>query len=342
MLSYEQSVQVLQLLYPREPQMQTLAFGILGGLDIGQQSHLLRSKPLKLILHTERTSWEHFSNYTQIQHQCIDLTEDWDAQWIAKLLVTAPNVFLVGSTDVWSVQVASKASSDNTNLWIARNVRGDTWTDADFSSVFSTIDLHNGQILIIGDIKDISLEEILKLALSEHCAYFSNSAGVESKVQNWLNHIRRPSLRKSWPILLSERKKYFWMAVQMFSQIYQSQDVAHREKYIQFLRHASEKIAIPELREIAVLFHSSMELWQLLGACLLDDESAVLQGIAKNSSEILQRETDSLLREFLLEKQPIDVDARLQLLADSVERILYCEQQAFRDISVVLQQKSYA
>ena len=167
---------------------------------------------------------------------------------------------------------------------------------------------------------------------AEQVAYFQNATGVERKVQNWINHIRRKSLRKSWPELLKKRRHYFWMTQQLYLGIINSGDVGNREKYVEFLRFLAQKFDIPELSKIALGFRRSIQNWTVLAMTLLDGSSS---GIAEVSSP---HELEGNLALFLENENELDVNFRLEVIENSLLEILKIERETFAKIGSVLQQ----
>jgi len=147
-------------------------------------------------------------------------------------------------------------------------------------------------------------------------------------VQNWLNHIRRKSLRKSWPSLLAKPKHYFWMAQQLQSEISKDGDSANREKYVEFLRLLSTQLHCPEIAELALDFRRSVQRWSVVALSLLDDSFAdLLTGnLSENQSKFVALDIE------------LDVDLRLELVADSLIEILDIERNAFTALGKIVQQ----
>ena len=337
--------QILQFLYPDAKEWEYLSFGLLGGLDIGQQSHLLRKHPLKLQIHTFRHNFQDLCHLLNIPYQELPIAADWKSEDIQNILKKVQNVFWVQGNQVWRLQ-------GHFTGWCGQALDGRIQNSSQFHFDDSQ------RLILLGDFHQMPMKSVLKLVLAEQCAYYSNSTGVEMAVNNWLNLIRRPSLRKSWPSLLSVPRHYFWMAVHLYSQIHLENDVAYRERYVQFLRVASEYLEVPKLQEIALLFRKSISIWQVLGSVLLDSSSKALSQISKPHPKALDSkkttntdhtetimEMESIyelwvhdqLALFLTESIDLDIESRLFVIEDCLKKILQAEQEAFQQIAIVLQ-----
>ena len=89
--------------------------------------------------------------------------------------------------------------------------------------------------LIMMESVDSTFSEVLHLVLSEQAAHFLNATGIQEQLITWNHHLRRPSLRKSWPSILEDGGNYYWAALQVHHEIIAYSDVAFRELYIQFI-----------------------------------------------------------------------------------------------------------
>lgn len=313
----ELMITLLEYLHPQE-NWQNIKFGILGGLDADYQCNLLRSRPIRLQIQTNRVDFYYLSRVLQVPYYSIScgLTHDnW--QEVQNLQEDFSDVFIFTEKDIFEVQdgyvinISQKNSSPihHTN-WL--------WTE-------------NMSLYAVEGLRFLTPKEIILLCLAEQVAYFQNANGVERNVQNWINHIRRKSLRKSWPELLKKRKHYFWMTQQLYSGIIRSSDVANREKYVEFLRVIAQKFDIPELANIALGFRRSIQSWTVLAMALLDGSAA---GIAEISSE---HELEGNLSLFLKDGKELDVTFRLEVIEAALQEILKIERETFIKISRVLQ-----
>ena len=117
---------------------------------------------------------------------------------------------------------------------------------------------------LIENVSARSIQEIIHLVLSEQCAHFINSIGVEAQVKTPLNHIRRPSLRKSWHSILSEMTDYYWASVQHTTKSMQKRMLLLKV-HIQFLLQCAEYSHCPDLKAMALDFRRSQRYWKHSG-----------------------------------------------------------------------------
>lgn len=310
-------ITLLEYLHPAE-NWQSLAFGILGGLEVDYQCNLLRSRPIRLQIITNRIDFHYLSRVLQLPYYstpCSSEVDNW--QEVQHLKEEFSDVFIFTSTEIFEVQ---KDCLVKVSTKEATSIHRSNWVWSDQMSIYA-----------VEGLREISSKEIILLCLAEQVAYFQNSTGVERKVQNWINHIRRKSLRKSWPELLKKRRHYFWMTQQLYSGIMDSADVGDREKYVEFLRVLAQKFDIPELAKIALGFRRSIQNWTVLAMALLDGSST---GIADVSSP---HEQEGNLALFLANDQDLDISFRLEVIENSLQEILEIERETFRKIGQVLQ-----
>ncbi len=304
----------------------TLAFGLLGGVDVGQQSNLLRDRPVRVQVQTHRASFQRFCQTLQLGFEEYNLHNQWTVDEVDDLLDMTDNVFYINKKGVWKLCVDDES---DTAVWWAENRVGKVWHREKFSPK------RGEKIWLVEDVSTRSMQEIIHLVLSEQCAHFINSTGVESQVQNWLHHIRRPSLRKSWANILTESIDYYWAGVQLYHEIHSGEDVAFRERYIQFLLSCAEYLHCPDLKSMALDFRKSQRYWTQLSTVLLEETSQMLKQIPEldwtNTQYIF--ESASL---FEKEEFQENLDARLVLMEESIVRIVNSERRFFIVVSEVL------
>ena len=311
-------LQLLEYLHPMED-WKALQFGILGGLDIDYQCNLLRSRPIRLQILTSRIDFNYLATVLQLPYfgmSCSDDENNW-AETI-RLQEEFSDVFILSEDEVFHVQsehIIRVSKKDS------KPIHHSNWKWSEEMSIYA-----------IEGLREMSSLDIILLCLAEQVAYFQNATGVERKVQNWINHIRRKSLRKSWPELLKKKKHYFWMTQQLYSGILDGSDIGSRERYVEFLRILSQKFEIPELAQIALGFRRSIQYWTVLAMVLLDGSIA---GIAKISSSYEQDENLSL---FLVDEKDLDIEFRLEIIENSLQEILDTERETFAKIGSILQQ----
>lgn len=305
-------------------QWDVLSFGLLGGVDIAQQSNLLRDRAVRIQVQTHRASFEHFCQTLQLGFEDYTLTNQWTEDTVIPLLDMTENVFYINRAGVWRLSLA-----DDGETWWARNRLGKSWNAASFKPK------RGDRLWLIENISSRSIQEVIHLVLAEQCAHFINSVGVETQVQSWLNHIRRPSLRKSWHSILSEMTDYYWASLQLYNEIHAQADVAFREKYIQFLLQCAEYLHCPDLKSMALDFRRSQRYWNQLGSVLLDDGSPQLRDVPvvdwmdskvvfKNAAEFAEEDFDK------------NLESRLALMESAVQRIVAAERRFFVMVSEVL------
>ncbi len=303
---------------------ETLAFGLLGGVDIAQQSNLLRDRPVRVQIQTHRASFAHFCQTMQLGFEEYALNNQWTAEQVADLLELTENVFYINRRGVWKL-----GRMGDGQPWWAENKIGKRWHQDIFSPK------RGEKLWLVEDISSKSIDGIIHLVLAEQCAHFINSTGIEVQVQNWINHIRRPSLRKSWQSILSTQSEYFWAAVQVYHEIHAAADIAFRERYIQFLLQCSDHLQCPELKSMTLDFRKSQRYWQQLSTVLLADSSVMLKKIPELDWTDIETVFDSS-EKFENEESVQNIEGRLSLMEDSIQRIVESEQRFFVMMSELL------
>ena len=305
-------------------QWSTFAFGLLGGVDVAQQSNLLRDRPVRIQVQTHRASFERFCQTLQLGFEEYTLNNQWTEEALVPFLEMTENIFYINRTGVWRLSL-----SDDGQTWWAQNRLGKSWNAASFKPK------RGDRLWLIENLSSRNIQEVIHLVLAEQCAHFINSVGVEAQVKTWLNHIRRPSLRKSWYSILSEMTDYYWASVQLYNEIHTESDVAFREKYIQFLLQCAEYLHCPDLKAMALDFRRSQRYWKQLGTVLLDDASPCLRDVPvvdwMDSDVVFQQAS-----EFAEEDFDQNLDSRLSLMETSVQRIVSAERRFFVMVSEVL------
>jgi len=301
-----------------------LTFGLLGGVDVAQHSNLLRDRPVRIQVQTHRASFERFCQTLQIGFEEYSLTNQWTETEVLSLLDMTENVFYINKSGVWRL-----SQSEDGETWWAQNRLGKSWNATGFKP------RRGDRLWLIEDLSSRNIQEVIHLVLSEQCAHFMNSVGVETQVQTWINHIRRPSLRKSWHSILEEMTDYYWASVQLYNEIHAESDVAFREKYIQFLLQCAEYLHCPDLKSMALDFRRSQRYWKQLGSVLLDEASPQLRDVPtvdwmdtgrvfSNASKFAEEDFDK------------NIESRLALMESALERIVAAERRFFVVVSEVL------
>jgi len=311
---------LLQHLYPNQGGWEELSFGLFGGIDIGCTCNVLRKHPIRLYIHTDRASIQQFCTLLQLPYfeQEIHSMQDVRSS-IVMAMNTYPKTLLLVDGDVF-LCLDSKART-----LVALHT-------PEISIPIETI-LHRRtkiRMIALGEALDISKRELLLLSLASSIAHFHNRTGIDQQCQGWINSIRRPSIRKSWPKLLKKRDNYFWMAVQLYRQIISAGDIAHRERYVSFLRAVSVELEQPELSKIALQFRRSAEQWRRLAVSLIDANNSVLITAQKS------RNLDSLLENFMRQDKDLDISLRMNVIERTIQNIIRIEKQAFAEISAVI------
>ena len=328
----------------------TFAFGLLGGLDFGQQSNLLRDRPVRVQVYTHRTSLAYFCETLQLGFEEHSLSNQWTPDDVRDFVDMAEFVFLVNRQGVWRIQSSVQedprphsrqklnerrrkqdVGPESTELagWWARNQVGKVWYETAFSPKRSD------RLLIIEGLQEKSIQEILQLILAEQCAHFINSTGVEAQTILWQHHIRRPSLRKSWQNILMDSEQYYWASLQLYHEIRSDGDVAFREKYIQFLLMCAEYLECLDLKSLAIEFRTSQRYWQSLSTLLLDQSSKMLANVPNEDWMDLKQMSENAAR-FSAEEFEANEGMRLQLMDDYVAKIAHAETRFFLTLSEIL------
>lgn len=123
--------------------------------------------------------------------------------------------------------------------------------------------------------------------------------------------------------------------MQLYHEIHSGEDVAFRERYIQFLLSCAEYLHCPDLKSMALDFRKSQRYWTQLSTVLLEETSEMLKQIPEldwtNTQYIF--ESASL---FEQEEFQENLEARLVLMEESIVRIVNSERRFFVLVSEVL------
>jgi hypothetical protein len=304
-------VSLLDYLYPNQDDWNSLAFGVLGGVDIGCFIYNPRHHPIRMSIRTERTSLQLFCSLAQLAYfEKKIANKDELNHCLEQLRFYYQNILIVAGKIVYIVEGTDLESLVPITGMDSSVVKGDEFfAEGSF------------QLIAYDDEHKISKKELLLLALASNIAHYHNSDGVSMQCRNWLNQLRRPSVRNSWPKLLEERENYFWMSKQMHRQILSMGDIAFRETFITFLRGVSTEFELPILNKIALQFRSSSEQWNRLAFALIGADNSLLE----NGS-------DAQLEQFIKENSTLDISMRIQVIDITLQRILTIEKQAFAEL----------
>lgn len=102
----------------------TLAFGLLGGVDVGQQSNLLRDRPVRVQVQTHRASFQRFCQTLQVGFEEYNLHNQWTVDEVDDLLEMTDNIFYINKKGVWKLCVDHESDSA---VWWAENRFGKSW-----------------------------------------------------------------------------------------------------------------------------------------------------------------------------------------------------------------------
>ena len=93
--------------------MEHIFFGLLGGVDVAQQSNLLRDRPVRIQVQTHRASFDHFCRTLQLGFEEYTLNNHWTENEVLPFLDITENVFYVNGTCVWKLSL----SEDGETWW---------------------------------------------------------------------------------------------------------------------------------------------------------------------------------------------------------------------------------
>ena len=299
------------------------AFGLLGGIDIAQSSSLLKDRPIRLEIHTHRASIQQFCKTLQMGYHEVTINNQTTADDIDHYLSVAPNLYYRTRQSVRKIFWDS-----DKKVWWMQDWLGRQWYADEFSP-------KRGERLILMEEITSSFSEVLHLVLSEQAAHFLNATGVQEQMTTWQHHLRRPSLRKSWPSIVQDPCNYFWAALQIHHEIVTERDIAFRELYIQFILLSSERLESDAMRRQALLFRRSIQHWQRLSTLFLEDSSEALSMIPEldwgDFSSVSQIASD-----FINEESVDKIELRLQVFDTSLKKIVDIERMFFTSIVDVL------
>ena len=192
-----------------------------------------------------------------------------------------------------------------------------------------------GERLIMMESVDSTFSEVLHLVLSEQAAHFLNATGIQEQLITWNHHLRRPSLRKSWPSILEDGGNYYWAALQVHHEIIAYSDVAFRELYIQFILLVADVLDSDTIKSKALLLRKSITQWQRLSTLLLDESSETLSQVPTLDWMNFEL-VESMSQNFQEEDEIANVDLRLQVFDDSLQKIVDIERTFFTTVVEIL------
>ena len=101
-------------------QWNTFSFGLLGGVDVAQQSNLLRDRPVRIQVQTHRASFDHFCRTLQLGFEEYTLNNHWTENEVLPFLDITENVFYVNGTCVWKLSLSEDGETWWDNRWVNR------------------------------------------------------------------------------------------------------------------------------------------------------------------------------------------------------------------------------
>lgn len=304
-------------------QWHTWAFGLMGGVDIAQQSSLLRGRPVRLQIQTHRASIQQFCKTLQIGYEEVSINNQMTSDDIWTYLEIAPTLYYRTRKSVRKI-----VWDQENDVWWMQDWLGKQWHADEFSP-------KRGERLILMESIDLTFLEVLHLVLSEQAAHFLNATGIQEQLITWNHHLRRPSLRKSWPSILEDTSNYYWAALQVHHEIKTDSDVAFRELYIQFILLAAEIIGSDTIKGKALLLRKSITQWQRLSTLLLDESSETLSQIPTLDWTDFER-VESMVHHFHEEEEIGNVALRLQVFDDTLQKIVEIERTFFSTVVDIL------
>lgn len=302
------------------------AFGLMGGIDIAQQSSLLRGRPVRLQIQTHRASIEQFCKTLQIGYEEILMSNQTTSDDILTYLEIAPTLYYRTRKSVRKI-----VWDEDNDQWWMQDWLGKQWHADEFSP-------KRGERLILMESVDVTFSEVLHLVLSEQSAHFLNAVGIQEQLITWNHHLRRPSLRKSWPSILEDERNYYWAALQVHHEIVAHSDVAFRELYIQFILLVADILDSDTIKSKALLFRKSITQWQRLSTLLLDESSETLSQVPTLDWMNFEL-VESMSQKFLEEDEIANVALRLQVFDDSLQKIVEIERSFFTVVVDILSNK---
>ena len=126
----------------------------------------------------------------------------------------------------------------------------------------------------------LPLEELMYASLNAHSHRALNNSNQQ--YTEWINELRRPSLRRNWSKICRDPVQYFWLCLQLYAAVaHASRDglsspQAFRDHYVDYLCQLADVVHEPELARIALSFRQVGQQWSVLSLSLLIEESTAL------------------------------------------------------------------
>ena len=198
---------------------------------------------------------------------------------------------------------------------------------------------------------------------------FRGESGIEANINKWLKGLKRPSQRNSWRELLRSRKHYIRIAVQIYLQLTLVSRGAYRMQTVEHLQKSSELLAL-DLDGAIDLFSRSTEQWKLLGEILLSSSSPAhsaiwdlldaspdlgflyhkqlyqqpLNSIERKRLSVFESRLQEIEEQAQKDEGDMDInrlELKLEVMSDTLQRIVELERDAFTHIQTVLQITKY-
>jgi hypothetical protein len=289
-----------------------------GGIDFVYQLSR-KKKGIQLRLLTQQPMFQFLSGI--LSHHLIEVYSAQDLPSSARLAMSGGGaVFCVatkGSTretfHVERVQTSSLVLNGRTHSMDTFGVQWDVF-----------------QLHIIENPHRISAQEITLSSLSRFSSRYKN---VLEHLNRWLLLLRRASMRNNWKDLLRTREGYFLLATQTYQQLSNPQG-ANREKFVSCLSQCSLLLHKGRLAKAAQDFRHSSQQWQRLSEVLIsfDDQALQEASLLIRLKNWTADHSDRLCRQFVCSKKRIDLGFRLEVLENTLRRIIAIEAGAINKI----------
>ena len=312
----------------------------LGGMTIRYKAAWPYRKPpqiqLKLVCH--QLQW--FFKAVQITPNAVQVTEIQEVtELLSRIEVHYPNQ-----------TVLMHLTNDQDSQWFFLEKRMGHWCIWDEANgIYKALEQAIGQsrkIFIVWFSKSVlnsfSEAKVMQSALQLQSAHLVDPIGPKHHIHQWLLALRRPSPRLSWLRLLKDPKDYFWVAVQLGSQLRGSHSMrfdGHRLAFANALVRAGDLLNMPLLSRLALEFRRSADCWQIIQDIMLMGPSLALKqarSLLFDGTEIHHPSFCALAERFSIEGGVHDIPFRLRAIDKQLKSILHIESSAAEQIAEAL------
>lgn len=290
-----------------------------GGIDFLYQLSRPKGAPLRLRLQTELSSFHFLGNILPVHRYDLSSNRDFSSL-LALAMSTKGWLFCSVSSD--TAYCNYRVDSFFRNRLV---LNGQEYNLKDFMKKWPKRTLWSFET---DSIK--SAQHLTQLCLQTIAEQFSNpQQGALRKLHKWQLLLRRSSMRNNWKLLLQNRGYYFDLATQLYEQLSGENKGANRESFVSCLSQSSLFLSSPQLARAARLYRQSSQQWERLSEILIASEIPALKTALEAlhsggwNSEIQKDQRDL----FVQSKEELDIAFRLDVLNQTLQRIINFEQQ---------------